>query len=117
MIGGIKGRDLFMANPYEWVQRVLMPAMAAKGITSQNDIIAEVSRLFPVRTASQVVTEMALQGRFHEGTNSPFEKDIHLQQGATGLPAYDDLIKNDYPMVVEAFHKQWKNSLKRSVRR
>jgi hypothetical protein len=107
--GGIAGRDLFMSNPYEWVQKILMPALTAHGITSQNDIIAEISKLLPVRTASQIVSEMALQGRFHEGANSPFEKDIRLQGQPMGTAAYGELIKNDYPMVLEAFNKQWVN--------
>lgn len=109
--GGIQGRGLFMANPYEWVQQVLMPALAAHGVTSQNDIITQVSKMFPVRTASQIITEMGLQGRFHEGAQSPFEKDIKLQGKGMGLPAYDELIKNDYPMVLQAFNQQWKNLL------
>jgi len=111
IVGGIVGRDQFMANPYEWVQKTLMPALAAHGITSQSDIIAEISKLFPVRTASQVVTEMALQGRFHEGEQSPFEKDIRLQHGAMGMPGYDELIKNDYPTLLDAFNKQWESLL------
>lgn len=109
--GGIAGRDQFMANPYEWVQKTLMPALAAHGITSQNDVIAEISRLFPVRTASQIITEMGLQGRFHEGGNSPFEKDIRLQHGAMGGAGYDELIKNDYPTVLKAFNQQWTSLL------
>jgi hypothetical protein len=110
-LSGMKGRDLFMTNPYEWVQQILVPAMAAKGVTSQNDIIAQVSKLFPVRTAGQVISEMALQGRAFEGAASPFEKDIKLQKLPTGMPAYDELIKNDYPMVIQAFNQQWKNLL------
>jgi hypothetical protein len=109
--GGIKGRDLFIKNPYEWVQQVLMPALTAKGITSDQDIIAEISKLMPVRTASQIISEMALQGRAHEGERSPFEKDIRLQQGAMGLPGYDELIKNDYPTILKAFNQQWTNLL------
>jgi hypothetical protein len=100
-----------MKNPYEWVQSVLMPALAAHSITSQNDIIAEISKLFPVRTASAIVCEMGLQGRFHEGANSPFEKDIKLQKGAMGLPGYEELIKNDYPTILKAFNQQWENLL------
>jgi hypothetical protein len=107
----IAGADLFMANPYEWVQQVLMPALAAKGITSQNEIIARVSGMFPVRTAGAAITEMALQGRFHEGANSPYEKDIALQKGAMGLPGYEELIKNDYPTVLRAFSQQFENLL------
>jgi hypothetical protein len=109
--GGIAGRDLFMKNPYEWVQQILMPALKAKGITSQNDIIAEVAKIFPVRTASAAVTEMILQGRAFEGANSPFEKDIALQKGAMGLPGFDELVKNDYPTILKEFNQQWKNLL------
>lgn len=109
--GGIAGRDQFMANPYEWVQKTLMPALAKHGITSQNDIIAQISKMFPVRTASQVITEMALQGRFHESENSQFEKDSHQQHGAMGVAGYDELIKNDYPTVLKAFNEQWTSLL------
>lgn len=110
--GGIAGHDLFMANPYEWTQQVLMPALAKHGITSQNDIIAQISKMFPVRTASQVITEMGLQGRFAEGERSPFEKDIRLQGGAMGLnKSYDELSNNDYATVTKEFHAQLKSLL------
>ncbi len=111
LVPKISGADLFMANPYEWVQQVLMPALAAKGITSQNEIIARIAGMFPVRTAGQVITEMALQGRFHEGMGSPFEKDIALQKGAMGQAGFDELMKNDYPMILKSFNQQWKNLL------
>jgi hypothetical protein len=111
IVGDISSKDLFMKNPYEWVQKTLMPALAAKGITEQNAIIEQISKMFPVRTASQVISEMALQGRFHEGANSPFEKDINLQKVAMGLPAFDELIKNDYPTVLKAFNEQWTSLL------
>lgn len=106
---GMPGRDLFMANPYEWVQQVMMPALAAHGVTSKEDVLAQISKMFAVRTASDITAKMALQGRFLEGDKSPFEKDIALQKKPMGLPAYDELIKNDYPMIIEAFHTQWKN--------
>lgn len=110
--GGIAGRDLFMANPYEWVQQVLMPALAKNGVTREQDIIAQISKMFPVRTASQVITEMATQGRFREGEHSPFEKDIAIQKGAMGqAAAFDELLKNDYPTVMKAFHEQFHNLL------
>lgn len=111
IVGGIVGRDLFQANPYEWVQKVLMPSLAKHGITDQNKIIEEISKLFPVRTASQIIAEMGLQGRFREGDNSPFEKDAKLTKGASGVSSYDELIKKDYPTVMRAFHQQWKNLL------
>jgi hypothetical protein len=64
-----------------------------------------------VRTASQIISEMGLQGRYREGGNSPFEKDIRLQHGAMGMPGYAELIKNDYPTLLEAFNKQFTNLL------
>lgn len=112
------GRDLMMTNPYEWVQKFLMPALAEKGITDQNAIIGKIGELFGVRTAAGIVANMALGGSYHmpglnaEGKpNSPFEKDIGLQKLAEGEGAYGRLIKEDYPMIMEAFNKQWKNML------
>lgn len=107
--GGILGKDLFQSSPYEWVQTVLMPKLAEHGITSQNQIIEQISKMFPVRTASQVISEMGLQGRFHEGDQSPFEKDAKLQREAFDQRmSYDTLIKNDYDTMMKAFHAQWK---------
>jgi hypothetical protein len=111
MVGDITSKDLFMKNPYAWVQQVLMPALAAKGITAQNDVIEQISKMFPVRTAGQVITEMALQGKYAEGAGSPFEKDIALQKGAMGLAGYDELIKNDYPTLMKAFTQQFESML------
>ena len=108
---GMIGRSLFLKNPYEWVQQVLLPKLAEHGVTSKEDVMTELSKMFQVRTASDIMAKMALQGRYMEGAQSPFEKDIALQKKPMGLPAYDELIKNDYPMVLEAFTKQWKNLL------
>jgi hypothetical protein len=106
--GGIKGADLFQANPYAWVQQVLMPALAQHGITEQNRIIEEISRMFPVRTASQIITEMGLQGRFKLGDQSPFEKDARLQREAFDeRMSYDEMIKNDWQTMMLGFHAQW----------
>lgn len=109
------GRDLMMSNPYEWVQKYLMPALSAKGITDNNAIISKISELFGVRTAAGIVANMALGGSAHvpgvnaEGKpNSPFEKDIGLNKLAMeGQPAYGELIKNDYPMIMKAFTAEW----------
>jgi len=108
---GVKGSEQFMKNPYEWVQQTLMPALAAKGITSQESIIAEIGKMFEKGTASSIMTEMGLQGRFHEGANSPFEKDIRLNKGAMGMPFYDDLMQHDYGTIMASFNAQFKSLL------
>lgn len=109
IVGGITGKDLFQQDPYAWVQQILMPALAKHGITSQNQIIEEISRMFPVRTASQIISEMGLQGSYQLGDQSPFEKDARLQREAFDQRmSYDELIKNDYDTMMGAFHAQWK---------
>lgn len=109
---GIKGASAFSANPYEWVQTVLMPALKANGIGSQDAIIQEIAKLFPVRTASQVITEMGLQGRFSMGSNSPFEKDMRLQNGAMGLgQSYNELSTGDYTVVMQQLTAQFQSLL------
>jgi hypothetical protein len=35
-----------------------MPAPAAHNITSQNDVISQVSKMFPIRTASHIISEI-----------------------------------------------------------
>lgn len=109
IVGGIAGKDLFQQDPYAWVQQVLMPALAEHGVTSQNQIIEQISRMFPVRTASQIISEMGLQGSFQLGDQSPFEKDARLQREAFDQRmSYDELIKNDYDTMMKALHAQWK---------
>ena len=110
---GILGHDLFIKNPYEWVQQVLMPHLQSHGITSQEDIVSTVSHLFANRTAGQVITEMALQGRTRMGTDkSPFEKDIRLQQGALGAESgFANLMATNPEARMEAFTKQWNSMM------
>ena len=109
--GGVAGRTLFQSDPYAWVQKVLMPALAKHNITSQDEIIAEISQLFPVRTASSIVAEMALQGAYALGDKSPFEKDAKLQREAFDQRmSYDELIKNDYATIMTAMQAQWETT-------
>jgi hypothetical protein len=112
------GRRLFLKNPYEWLQQVLVPAMAAKGITSKEDIIAELGLLYGNRTAAAIAGNMYLGGRAHlpgfnehGDPNSTFEKDMVLNKMAAGEPAFDSLIKQDYPMLMQAFSEQFHNLL------
>lgn len=109
--GEFSGKQLFMHDPYEWVQQVLMPALAKKGITGRDAVIGEISKLFQNRTASQAVIEMATQGRFMMGDQSMFEKDIRLQGNSMGLGAYDLLMNKDLQTNMQAFTSQWHSML------
>ena len=85
VISKFKGSEEFTRNPYAWVQDVLYPALKAKGITTDEQIIETLSRLMGTRTAADPMIYMALQGRARLGEQSPIEKDIRLQRGAKGI--------------------------------
>jgi hypothetical protein len=85
--GGMKETGLAATNPYEWVQKVLRPAMEAKGMTPEqmNDMLP---RLFGDRVVSQLVGILLnQQGRI--------EKDKRMVDGAKGTDALDNYLKND----------------------
>lgn len=102
--GGIKGGDLFQANPYQWVQDVLLPAFKRAGYDDDKKKRGALQYLFPNRTAGFVMQQMALQ-------SFKFERDRSLIRKASGLEAYDRLLKTDPEMAQAALHTQWKNLL------
>lgn len=102
--GGVRGASDFQTDPYEWVQRYLVPALKAKGITTPEAIRDEVSHMFANRTAQQMMTMFATQ-------QTRFEKDATLIRGAQGLGAYDDLQKTDPATQMKNFTAAWQNLL------
>jgi hypothetical protein len=111
-ITGMKGSELFMSNPYQWVQQILMPALAQHGITESFAVNQEITKMFSNRTAADVIGKMALQGRYLQGENSPFEKDARLARDAKGIgSSFDELMSGDWQTNVKAFHKQFENLL------
>ena len=102
--GGVEGSAEFQADPYQWVQDHLLPAMTKAGITTPEQIRQEVANLFTNRTAQQMVTMFATQqGRF--------DKDAALDRGANGIGAADTLIASDPLAKMKAFHAAWENLL------
>jgi hypothetical protein len=110
-VTGMRGADLMMKNPYRWVQEELMPSLAANGITSKEDVTAEIGKLFGNRVASDVISKMATQGSYMLGDKSQFEKDKGLNEQALGIAGFSELTKNDYPTLIKAFHQQFKSLL------
>jgi hypothetical protein len=101
---------LFIANPYEAIQKIIMPALVKKFGHDRDTLIRQLGVLFPVRTFGAIGTEMALQGREYMGLeNSPFEKDRRLTRMAMGIGAFEDLITRDPTTVIMAFHAQMEN--------
>ena len=53
-VGALAGGDLFRDNQFEWMEKILLPKLAAKGITEKNQILDTIGGLFYVRTASNL---------------------------------------------------------------
>lgn len=102
--GGIIGSDVFQANPYQWAQTILRPAMMRAGIDTEKEMRASLGQLFRVRTAEGVMSSLLLETR-------QIERDRRLFQSAKGFSAYETLMKTD-PMAADAaLAAQWKNLL------
>lgn len=102
--GGVVGAETFQDDPYEWVQKFLVPSLAKQGITDPKKVTEAVSHLFGNRTAQQIMVMFATQqGRF--------QKDAALNAGASGLDAYETLMKSDPNMKLEAFNAAVANLL------
>ncbi len=100
--GALKDTAGFGGNPYQWMQDTLLPAMRAKGITSEQGVLQEMGVLFGNRTASSLFSLMFLQ-------QEKIAKNMKLSQNAMGT---DDLVKlaRSSPQGAElALGKAWEN--------
>ena len=100
--GGIVGSTMFQANPFQWTQEVLTPALLKAGYKTPEQQKEALQYLFPNRTAGFVATQMVEQPwKFH--------RDQGLIKGAMGINAYDSLLKTDPMMAEQALAAQWKS--------
>lgn len=100
--GGIVGSAMFQANPFQWTQEVLTPALIKAGYKTPGQQKEALQYLFPNRTAGFVATQMVEQPwKFH--------RDQGLIKGAMGINAYDTLLKTDPMMAEQALSAQWKS--------
>lgn len=82
--GALKGSDLMVSDPMKWMQTVMLPAFAGKGIVDKQAILNEIGAIFTNRTASQLYSTMYLQ-------QANIQKNMKLNAGAAGI---DELTKN-----------------------
>jgi hypothetical protein len=103
--GAIVGSSLFSRDPYAWVQQELIPALTAKGITTPEAIQKEISQLFELRTASQIMGMFATQ-------QQRFEKDAQIIGAAQGVDAAKKTSDTSDPtQVMKNFTSAWDNLL------
>ncbi|MBB1614533.1 hypothetical protein A9978_19025 [Pseudomonas sp. UMC65] len=100
--GALAGSDLMVSDPFKWMQTVMLPAFASKGITEKQAILNEIGAIFTNRTASSVYSTMFLQ-------QAQIEKNIKLNSGAAGIDELEKNAKNTLSGKQIEFGAQWHN--------
>ncbi|MDC4436919.1 phage tail tape measure protein [Acinetobacter baumannii] len=60
-VGAIKGADIFKKDQFAWMEQVLLPSLAKRGITEKSDVLDAIGSIFSNRTASNLFGDMYLQ--------------------------------------------------------
>ncbi|XXQ53569.1 phage tail protein [Xenophilus aerolatus] len=80
--GALKGAEIFRTNQFEWMEKILLPALAAKGITEKEQVLDTIGSIFSNRTASNLFAQMYLQ-------RDQIHKNARLNAGAFGIGELD----------------------------
>jgi hypothetical protein len=75
--GALKGFDQYTTDPYHWMQQVLIPALKAAGITTQQAMINEMGAIFGNRTGSNLFSLMLMQ-------QDKINKNVAIDKNAMG---------------------------------
>ncbi|WP_111895915.1 phage tail tape measure protein [Acinetobacter sp. MB5] len=86
-IGAIKGADLFKKDQFAWMEQVLVPALNAKGITKEGDVMDAIGSIFSNRTASNLFSQMYMQ-------RNQIHKNAKLNEGANNIDQLDQQAQN-----------------------
>src|SRR5450830_1728308 len=82
--GAIKGADLFRDSQFEWMEKILLPQLASKGITSDKGILDAIGGIFSNRTAANLTSTMYQQ-------RAQIHKNEKLNRGAADIDQLDKL--------------------------
>ncbi len=82
--GALLGSDLFRENQFEWMEKVLLPQLAKKGITEKNQVLDAIGSIFSNRTASNLHSQFYLQ-------RVQIHKNEKLNRGAANIGQLDKL--------------------------
>lgn len=105
--GGIVGSEYLQpgaTDPYAWVNKVLLPKLAEKGITDPAKIQEIIAAMASQTTTAQMMAIFATQ-------QSRIEKDQHLVAGADGKDAAGKFQANDPKVIAKSIHSQFDNLL------
>ncbi|RKF33403.1 phage tail tape measure protein [Paraburkholderia fungorum] len=76
--GALAGGDMLKASPLEWLEKVLLPKLAKKGITDPDKVKDMIATIFTNRTAANLFTTMYMQ-------KEQIHKNEKLNAGADGI--------------------------------
>lgn len=98
----VKEASLLQADPAKWMTDVLLPALAAKGITKDADVLKAVNDVISNRTASSQASIM---------TTQQFQvlRDYKLAKGAMGAGQVIDMYKKSASGAEEDFNAAWRD--------
>ncbi|MFP3506640.1 hypothetical protein [Burkholderia sp. SIMBA_062] len=82
--GALIGGDLFNASPFEWLEKVLLPKLKAKGITSDAKILEEFSTIMTNGNGANLFATMYMQ-------REQIHKNEKLNRGAYGIDKLHEL--------------------------
>lgn len=105
--GAIAGQEYLQpgaTDPYAWVNNVLIPALAKKGITEPSKVQEVIAAMASQQTTAQMMSIFATQ-------QARIEKDKHLVEGAKGGEAAELFQKNDPKVIRKSIEAQVDNYL------
>ncbi|MEB3754702.1 phage tail tape measure protein [Acinetobacter sp. MD2(2019)] len=92
--GALKGGDLFKQDQFAWMEKILLPALAKKGITEKGAVHDAIGSMFTNRNASNLFTTMYDQReQIHKNAklNAGAENIDQLSERAKGTTAGKEL--------------------------
>ncbi|MDB5652470.1 MAG: hypothetical protein JWQ94_83 [Tardiphaga sp.] len=111
MPGGIAGQEYLrpgQEDPYAWVNKVLIPKLAAKGVTDPAEVQEVISAMASQQTSAQMMSIFA-------GQQPRIEKDKALIRGAKGIDAADDFMRKDPKVGAKSIIEQSNNILQNAT--
>lgn len=102
--GELLDKELYSTDPFAWVEKVLIPALQAKGIDLNNDALVteNIAKLSRNSNATGMLTRMVLQ-------RENIRKNMEFYNRAMGIDAADDAQKKDPFVAYEGFGKSFDN--------
>lgn len=85
-VGAIKGAELFKKDQFAWMEKVLLPELAKKGITERGQIHDAIGSIFTNRTASSLFSTMYDQ-------REQIHKNMKLNAGAENIDQLSERAK------------------------